>query len=455
MLLDVVLPETDGYSVCRELRSQGDTPVIFLSCRADESDKIRGFDAGGDDYVTKPFSPRELVARVKARLRSRDARPPSRSSHVLRVGRLEIDTLLQRVTVDGRPVRLSAKEYRILCLLASRSGQTVGFRELCRDLWGRDTVRDLRTLTVHIRNLRKKTRTRPCSSRTHRDRERNGVQTGIMKTAAPGRHRHASREFHNCGSDRGGKCAVSEPVQTLEGWYALHDFRFIDWNVWKSWTSERRERALRELFEAVAQYRRAESEKRGSFAWYAIVGQKADMLFLHLRETLEQLNDIENAFNKTAFAEATRPAYSFVSVVELSGYTAKPGADPREDPEIAARLYPILPKTEYVCFYPMNKRRLGEDNWYMLPIDRRRELMRSHGAIGRKYHGVVRQIITGSVGLDDWEWGVTLFSDDALQFKKLVYEMRFDEASARFAEFGPFFVGRRLDEKPAADMLAL
>jgi len=156
VLLDVVLPETDGYSVCRELRSQGDTPVIFLSCRAEESDKIRGFDAGGDDYVTKPFSPRELVARVKARLRSRDARPPSRSSHVLRVGRLEIDTLLQRVTVDGRPVRLSAKEYRILCLLASRSGQTVGFRELCRDLWGRDTVRDLRTLTVHIRNLRKK-----------------------------------------------------------------------------------------------------------------------------------------------------------------------------------------------------------------------------------------------------------------------------------------------------------
>lgn len=248
---------------------------------------------------------------------------------------------------------------------------------------------------------------------------------------------------------------MSEPVQTLEGWYALHDFRFIDWNVWKSWTPERRKQAQRELFEAVAQYRQAESEKYGSFAWYAIVGQKADMLFLHLRENLQQLHELENTFNKTTFAEATRPAYSFVSVVELSGYTAKPGVDPRKDPEIAARLYPILPKTEYVCFYPMNKRRLGEDNWYMLPIDRRRELMRSHGAIGRKYHGVVRQIITGSVGLDDWEWGVTLFSDDALQFKKLVYEMRFDEASARFAEFGPFFVGHRLDEKQVADMLAL
>lgn len=248
---------------------------------------------------------------------------------------------------------------------------------------------------------------------------------------------------------------MSEAVQTIEGWYALHDFRTVNWNLWKAWPDERRERAWRELSELVTQYRRAESEKRGSFAWYAIVGQKADMLFLHLRETLEELNDIETAFSKTTFAEATQPAYSFVSVVELSGYTAKPGADPREDPEIAARLYPILPKTRHICFYPMNKRRLGDDNWYMLPMDRRRELMRSHGAIGRKYHGLVRQIITGAVGLDDWEWGVTLFADDALQFKKLVYEMRFDEASARFAEFGEFFVGRLLDEERAKQMLSI
>jgi chlorite dismutase len=93
----------------------------------------------------------------------------------------------------------------------------------------------------------------------------------------------------------------------------------------------------------------------------------------------------------------------------------------------------------------MNKKREGSDNWYMLSMEERRNFMRNHGMIGRQYAGKVKQIITGSVGLDDWEWGVTLFADDALQFKKLVYEMRFDETSARFAEFGEFFVGNLLD----------
>jgi chlorite dismutase len=95
----------------------------------------------------------------------------------------------------------------------------------------------------------------------------------------------------------------------------------------------------------------------------------------------------------------------------------------------------------------MDKRRQGNDNWYMLPMEDRRSLMRSHGMIGRQYAGKVKQIITGSVGFDDYEWGVTLFSDDVLQFKKLVYEMRFDEVSARYGEFGSFFVGNILQEE--------
>jgi peroxiredoxin len=112
--------------------------------------------------------------------------------------------------------------------------------------------------------------------------------------------------------------------------------------------------------------------------------------------------------------------------------------------KMAPRLWPKIPTRRYLCFYPMNKRRAGDDNWYQLPIDERRRLMHEHGMIGRRFAGQVTQIISGSVGFDDWEWGVDLFADDPLVFKKLVYEMRFDESSARYAEFGPFIVAIRL-----------
>ena len=237
---------------------------------------------------------------------------------------------------------------------------------------------------------------------------------------------------------------MSEAVRTIEGWYALHDFRTVDWTAWEEAPADLKERAVRELLEQVAEWEAAEADKKGSFAVYAIVGQKADLLFLNMRETLEELNAVETKLNRSAFGRFARPAWSYVSVVELSGYTGDPNVDPMQIPEVAARLKLVLPKTRHICFYPMNKRRLGDDNWYMLPFDKRRELMQAHGLTGRKYAGKVRQIVTGSVGLDDWEWGVTLFSDDALQFKKLVYEMRFDEVSARYGEFGPFAVGNLL-----------
>ncbi|GAB2677214.1 hydrogen peroxide-dependent heme synthase [Paenibacillus thermoaerophilus] len=248
---------------------------------------------------------------------------------------------------------------------------------------------------------------------------------------------------------------MSEAVSTLDGWYALHDFRSIDWNAWTSLSDSDRAQATEELLSLLAEYRRAEADKQGSTAFYSIVGQKADFMFMHLRETLEELNELETAFNKSLFAQVTIPTYSYVSVVELSAYMAKPGSDPMQDPEIVARLKPTLPQTKHICFYPMNKRRQGGDNWYMLPIDERRAMMRSHSMIGRSYHGKVRQIITGSIGFDNWEWGVTLFADDALQFKKLVYEMRFDEVSARFGEFGDFYVGNLLDEDKIKRMLAV
>jgi chlorite dismutase len=246
---------------------------------------------------------------------------------------------------------------------------------------------------------------------------------------------------------------MSEAAQTLEGWYALHDFRAIDWTAWKAADPEERKRAQQELLALVDRWQAVENRKEGSLSLYAIVGQKADILLLNLRETLEELNEAETELNRSAFGRFAKPAYSYVSVVELSNYAGQPGVDPTQIPEVAARLKPILPKTKHICFYPMNKRRLLGDNWYMLPMEDRKAMMRSHGLIGRSYAGKVKQIITGSVGLDDWEWGVTLYADDALQFKKLVYEMRFDEVSARFGEFGPFYVGNRLDPESIGNLL--
>jgi chlorite dismutase len=136
---------------------------------------------------------------------------------------------------------------------------------------------------------------------------------------------------------------------------------------------------------------------------------------------------------------------------EQLGAKYKPGSEEFErafDAEMESqrqrvmnRLFLELPKWRYVCFYPMNKRRGESQNWYSESFDRRASMMREHGMIGRHYAGQVTQVISGSIGYDDWEWGVDLFAPDPLVFKRLIYEMRFDEASAKFAEFGPFYTG--------------
>lgn len=245
---------------------------------------------------------------------------------------------------------------------------------------------------------------------------------------------------------------MSQAAQTLDGWYSLHDFRAMDWASWKRLSSDERQAAIHEFLGLMEKWQKTENEKQGSQALYTIVGQKADFMMMFVRPTMEELNEIETEFNKTKLAEYTIPTYSYVSVVELSNYLPA-GEDPYENPEIRARLYPILPKAKHICFYPMDKRRQGNDNWYMLPMEERRSLMRSHGMIGRQYAGKVKQIITGSVGFDDYEWGVTLFAEDVLQFKKLIYEMRFDEVSARYGEFGTFFVGNILNDDRIAQFL--
>ncbi|MCH7320513.1 heme-dependent peroxidase [Solibacillus sp. MA9] len=245
---------------------------------------------------------------------------------------------------------------------------------------------------------------------------------------------------------------MNEAAITLDGWYALHDFRSIDWASWKLVSAEEREAATKEFIAFLEDL----NKDTGSNAFYSIIGQKADFMIMTLRETPEELGDIETRFAKLAIADFTIPTYSYVSIVELSNYLAgKSDEDPYQNPHVRARLYPELPKSKYVCFYPMDKKRDGNDNWYMLSMDERRQLMHAHGLIGRSYAGKIKQIITGSVGLDDHEWGVTLFSDDMLQFKKIVYEMRFDEVSARYGEFGEFLVGNLLDNEKLEKLLAI
>jgi chlorite dismutase len=240
---------------------------------------------------------------------------------------------------------------------------------------------------------------------------------------------------------------MPEAPGTLEGWYCEHDFRRLDWPRWKGLAAAEREAIAAEasaFLEDAEAHREAEE---GASALYQIVGHKADLMLLHLRPRVEDLAALERAFAQTRLADFTTQPYSYVSITELGLYEISARGvleKPFEAPFVRARLKPQVPPVPYMTFYPMNKTRAGQDNWYMLPIEERRAMMKSHGTIGHKYAGKVQQMITGSVGLDDWEWGVTLFSDDPLQFKKLVYEMRFDEASARFAQFGPFLLGIRV-----------
>lgn len=249
---------------------------------------------------------------------------------------------------------------------------------------------------------------------------------------------------------------MNEAAITLDGWYVLHDLRTIDWASWKLISKEERQTIIEEFHQFLDKLQIADDEKTGSHAFYTVVGQKADFMLMILRPTMNELQELETAFNKLAIADFTIPAYSYVSVVELSNYLAgESDEDPYKNAYVRGRLYPELPRSEYICFYPMDKKRDGDDNWYMLSMDKRKKLMYEHGMIGRQYAGKIKQIISGSVGFDDYEWGVTLFSDDVLQFKKIVYEMRFDEASARYGEFGSFFVGTLLDNEKVTKLLEI
>ncbi|PSQ52880.1 heme-dependent peroxidase, partial [Halobacteriales archaeon SW_8_65_20] len=248
---------------------------------------------------------------------------------------------------------------------------------------------------------------------------------------------------------------------TEEGWYALHDFRRIDWDAWRDAPDRERDRALSEGVEFLRAREDLSDADQGGSAVFSLTGHEADLMLLHLRPETEQLDRIERAFEQTALAGFTERADSYVSVTEISGYVTEELADGIENIDddgtrnyMLQRLYPSIPDAEHVCFYPMDKRRGPEYNWYDLPFDERADLIAGHGDIGREYAGKVTQIITGSMGFDDHEWGVTLFADDPTEFKQLLADMRFDPSSSRYAEFGRFRFGRRFDPERLPELLA-
>ncbi len=263
-------------------------------------------------------------------------------------------------------------------------------------------------------------------------------------------------------------CSVTDfpPVPlTLEGSFLLHQFFHFDWKAWRCCAQVERQEIVAQAVAALERLERANLDGPVQTALFSQLGHKGDLVLIHFRDSLEALNQVELDLAQTRLYDFLELRHSYISVVELGLYESTrktyEAADNLEQhsPEwkaavaatlersataMAPRLFPAVPGAKYLCFYPMDRKRGEEKNWYTVPFAERQRMMHLHGMIGRRYGDVVRQIISGSIGMDDWEWGVDLFADDPVVFKKLIYEMRFDEVSAVYALFGQFFISVRL-----------
>ena len=251
---------------------------------------------------------------------------------------------------------------------------------------------------------------------------------------------------------------------TIEGFATLHQMMRFRWTAWHALNESTRREIADEASGLLAQM---ESRPQGQSALFSLLGHKGDLMLVHFRDRFDELNQAELDLRRLRLSGYLEPVHSYLSVIELGLYEstlktykalAERGVEPhseewnkaiqetvaRQKEAMKPRLYPAMPPNRYLCFYPMNRLRGEEKNWYTLPMEERQRQMNEHGLVGRRYAGEVKQIITGSIGFDDWEWGVDLFADDPLVFKKLIYEMRFDEVSAEYALFGQFFIGLRL-----------
>jgi chlorite dismutase len=248
----------------------------------------------------------------------------------------------------------------------------------------------------------------------------------------------------------------------------LHQLFRFHWKTWRTLSPAEQQRIASA---AIAKLNTladpGDSGTKHQTALFSLLGHKADLMLIHVRESMEALNQVELQLAQTELYDYLEQTYSYVSIVELGLYesTAKTysaltaqGIVPhtpewdagiqetldRQAAAMATRIYPALPTAKYICFYPMDRKRGEAVNWYTESMPDRQHMMHDHGLIGRRYADQVRQIISGSIGLDDWEWAVDLFADDPVVFKRLIYEMRFDEVSAKYALFGSFYVGLKL-----------
>jgi chlorite dismutase len=233
------------------------------------------------------------------------------------------------------------------------------------------------------------------------------------------------------------------------------------WAAWRRLSDPQKQEVLDEVVAALGP---AESE--GQSAVYSLLGHKGDFLFLHFRPGFDELSSTQFALSRLRLQEYLEPTTSYVSVVELGLYDSSVklyrslvdrGIAPhsedwsgevqemleRQRGAMSVRLFPKIPEARYVSFYPMDRRRGEEKNWYTLPIEERKRQMEEHGMVGRRYAGRVQQVISGSIGFDDWEWGVDLFGNDPVVFKKLIAEMRYDLVSGVYSSFGTFYLGVR------------
>ena len=261
---------------------------------------------------------------------------------------------------------------------------------------------------------------------------------------------------------------------TLEGSSVLHQMFRFRWTEWRKLSEQQKQEIARE---AASLLEKLEQNEDGQTALFSLLGHKGDLLLVHFRKSFEQLKAAELQLANLKLSDFLEQTTSYLSVVELGLYESsvkmyrslqEQGIQPnspewnvvmqgtiqRQTEAMRPRLYPQIPSARYICFYPMDRRRGEDKNWYQLPIEERQRQMEEHGLVGRRYAGVVKQIITGSIGFDDWEWGVDLFADDPLEFKKLIYEMRFDEVSAVYALFGTFYVGVRCPAQGLGDLLS-
>jgi peroxiredoxin len=290
-----------------------------------------------------------------------------------------------------------------------------------------------------------------------------GAPESASPAAAAGQGTTTHAEPRHPGHRPSAAPQVPATLVPQEGWHFLHLYYRVDRRRLADMPAGRREQGIEELKRILGERSPGGPEQLQCFA---VPGHKADFGVIMAGPDLKGVHAVQTALEASGLGPALVPTYSFYSITEVSEYVPdaeqygrilrdREGLDPestiyntkvnayaeRLGPMNRQRLYPEFPAWPCLCFYPMSKMRAADQNWYMLPFEARSELMSYHARSGMKFAGKVSQLITASTGLDDWEWGVTLWARNPTYLKDIVYTMRFDESSARYALFGDFYFG--------------